>query len=131
VIFVDSNIPMYLVGAAHPHKVDSRRILEETISDGERLVTDAKVFQEILHRYSAINRLDAIQPAFEVLQKTADEVFPVEMRDVETAKNILQGYTTLSARDAIHIAIMERYGVSEIVSFDQNFKNYPGITILD
>ena len=130
-IFVDSNIPMYLVGAAHPHKVDSRRILEETISDGERLVTDAKVFQEILHRYSAINRLDAIQPAFEVLQKTADEVFPVEMRDVETAKNILQGYTTLSARDAIHIAIMERYGVSEIVSFDQNFKNYPGITILD
>jgi hypothetical protein len=22
VIFVDSNVPMYLVGAAHPHKVD-------------------------------------------------------------------------------------------------------------
>jgi uncharacterized protein len=60
---------MYIVGAAHPHKVDSRRILEEKITDGERLVTDAEVFQEVLHRYSAISRLDAIQPAFEVLQK--------------------------------------------------------------
>ena len=130
-IFIDSNIPMYIVGAAHPHKVDSRRILEEKITDGERLVTDAEVFQEILHRYSAISRLDAIQPAFEVLQKTADDIFPVEMKDVEAARNILQGYTTLSARDAIHIAVMERYGISEILTFDQSFEHYPGITIID
>ena len=130
-IFIDSNIPMYLVGAAHPHKVDSRRILEEKITDGERLITDAEVFQEILHLYSAINRLDAIQPAFEVLRKIADEVFPVEIIDVEAAKNILQGYTTLSARDAIHIAVMERYGVSTVLTFDQSYEHYPGITILN
>lgn len=48
-IFLDSNIPMYLVGAPHPHKRDARRILEGLITDGERLVTDAEVFQEILH----------------------------------------------------------------------------------
>ena len=121
---------MYLVGAAHPHKVDSRRMLEGKITDGIRLVTDAEVFQEILHRYSAINRLDAIQPAFEVLAKIADDIFPVEMRDVEAAKNILRGYTTLSARDAIHIAIMERYGISAILTFDRGYRGYPGITIL-
>ena len=28
VIFVDSNIPMYLVGADHPHKGASRALLE-------------------------------------------------------------------------------------------------------
>lgn len=128
-IFIDSNIPMYLVGAAHPHKIDSRRILEERIADGERIVTDAEVFQEILHRYAALNRLDAIQPAFEVLYKIIDEVFPVEIGDVETAKNILQGYTSLSARDAIHIAVMERYGIPAILTFDHGFENYPGITI--
>lgn len=27
-IFVDSNIPMYLVGKAHPHKLDAQRLLE-------------------------------------------------------------------------------------------------------
>ena len=32
---------MYLVGAAHPHKDDARRLLERAIAAGERLVTDA------------------------------------------------------------------------------------------
>jgi hypothetical protein len=30
-------------------------------------VTDAEVLQEILHRYVAIDRRDAIQPAFDAL----------------------------------------------------------------
>ena len=67
-IFVDSNIPMYLVGAPHPHKTDSQRLLERAIADGERLVSDAEVLQEILHGYVAINRRDAIQPAFDALR---------------------------------------------------------------
>src|SRR5207253_83912 len=50
-IFVDSNVPMYIVGAPHPHKADAQRLLERCISDNERLVTDAEVLQEILHRY--------------------------------------------------------------------------------
>jgi uncharacterized protein len=37
VIFVDSNIPMYLVGAAHHHKLDAQRLLESALSAGERL----------------------------------------------------------------------------------------------
>jgi predicted nucleic acid-binding protein len=63
VILVDSNIPMYLVGASHPHKSDAQRLLEKLVSERQRLVTDAEVLQEILHRYVAINRRDAIQPA--------------------------------------------------------------------
>ena len=51
-IFIDSNVPMYLVGSEHPHKIDAQRLLERFISDDERLVTDAEVLQEILHRYA-------------------------------------------------------------------------------
>ena len=61
-IFVDSRIPLYLVGAAHPHKADAQRLLEKLISDRQRLVTDAEVLQEILHHYVAIDRREAIQP---------------------------------------------------------------------
>jgi uncharacterized protein len=50
VIFVDSNIPMYLVGAPHRHKTDAQRLLEKLISERERPVTDVEVLQEILHR---------------------------------------------------------------------------------
>src|SRR5258708_291609 len=51
VIFVDSNIPMYMVGKDHPHKATARHLIETALGAGERLVTDAEVLQEILHRY--------------------------------------------------------------------------------
>lgn len=53
-IFIDSNIPMYLIGADHPHKLQSLALIERVVKERERLVTDAEVFQEILHRYDAI-----------------------------------------------------------------------------
>ncbi len=126
-IFLDSNIPMYLVGAPHPHKTTVQHILETSISKKVRLVTDAEVFQEILHRYGAIQRRDAIQPAFNALNGIVDEVFPIEHQDLLLAKDIMLGNERLSARDAIHIAVMTHHGLSQIFSFDTGFDGYPGI----
>lgn len=120
-IFVDSNIPMYLVGAAHPNKDGARRLLEQCITRGERLVTDAEVLQEILHRYHAVRRPDAIQPAFDAVLGVVDEVYPIERGDVEQAKALMLGLTPLSARDAVHVAVMRRRGVSRVMSFDAGF----------
>ena len=129
-IFVDSNIPMYLVGAPHPHKSDARRWLEELVSGRERLVTNAEVLQEILHRYVAINRPDAIQPAFNALLGVVDEVFAVDQAAVEQAKQIVLGHKALSARDAVHLATMQIHGVKRIVTFDRGFDGIPGISRL-
>lgn len=126
--FIDSNIPMYLVGAGHPHKVDAQRLLEQLIANEERLVTDAEVLQEILHRYVAIGRRDAIQPAFDALLGIADEVFPIEEADAQTAKAVVLGSPRLSARDALHAAVMRRHGVARILTFDAGFDGLPGVT---
>ena len=126
-ILVDSNVPMYLVGADHPHKTDARQVLERCILDGERLVSDAEVFQEILHRYAAIGRRDAIQPCFDALLGVVDEVFAVELPDVERAKIVILGHGPLTARDALHVAIMQRHGIGRILTFDQGFDIVPGI----
>ena len=126
-IFVDSNIPMYLVGAEHPHKIEAQRLPERYISDNERLVTDVEVLQEILHRYVAIDRKEAIMPALQAVLGLVDEVFAIELRDIERAKDVLLATQRLSARDAIHIAIMERHQVMTIMSFDSGFDGYPGI----
>jgi predicted nucleic acid-binding protein len=126
-IFVDSNVPMYLIGADHPHKRDAERLLQRSILEGERLVTDAEVFQEILHRFVVIRRRDAIQPAFDALLSVTDEVFPVDMPSVERAKSIVLGNEELSARDAIHLAVMQRQGVDRILSFDRGLDVFPGI----
>ena len=125
-ILVDSNIPMYLVGADHPHKATARTLLERAITDGEVLVTDAEVLQEILHRYVAIDRRDAIEPATAALLDVVDEVFPVERVDVERARRIVLS-TRLSARDAIHLAIARRHGVDRILTFDRAFDGLDGI----
>jgi uncharacterized protein len=127
VIFVDSNIPMYLVGASHPHKLDAQRLLESALSTGERLVTDAEVLQEICHRYVAINRREAIQPAFDAILQVVDDVLPIGRVDVEDAKDTLLRYPALSARDALHVAIMARHNVTQLMSFDRGFDSYPGI----
>jgi predicted nucleic acid-binding protein len=126
VILVDSNIPMYLVGAEHQHKVTARMLLERAITDGEVLVTDAEVLQEILHRYVAIDRRDAIEPATAALLDIVDEVFPVERVDVERARKIVLA-TRLSARDAVHLAIARRRGVDRILTFDRAFDGLDGI----
>ncbi len=126
-IFIDSNIPMYLIGAPHPHKSEAQVILERLIAGGQRLVTDAEVLQEILHRYVAIDRRDAMGPAFELLLDIVDEVFPIERTDVLRAAEIAQNRAFLSARDSVHVAVMERHGIRLILTFDADFDRWPGL----
>lgn len=128
--FVDSNIPMYLIGAAHRHKTDAQRLLEGLIGDRQRLVTSAEVLQEILHRYIAINRRDAIQPAFDALLNIVDQVFVIDQAAAERAKQIVMGYPKMTARDALHLAVMEAQKVNQILSFDSGFDGFPGIVRL-
>jgi uncharacterized protein len=119
---------MYLVGAPHPNKVATLRILEKTIMDRQRLVTDAEVLQEILHRYISINRREVIQPAFDALLALADSVLSVDQETVIEAKQIVLGYPKLSARDALHLAVMRLNGIDRILSFDSGFDGLRGIT---
>lgn len=129
-ILIDANVPMYLLGAEHPNKSVAIRLLEGAASRRERLVTDAEVLQEILHRYVAIDRRDAIQPAFDALQAIVDDILPIDAKVVERAKDLVLGYRRLSARDAIHVATMQAHGVQRIMSFDSGFDVVPGLTRL-
>ena len=126
-ILVDSYIPMYLIGAPHPHKLDAQRLLESALAAGERVITDVEVLQEICHRYVAIGRRGAIQPAFDAILGVVDEVVPVEQADVESAKDILLGYGSLSARDALHLAVMRHRNVKRSMSFDRGLDAFPGV----
>lgn len=126
-IFVDSNIPMYLIGDNHAHKVDAQRLLERCVAARQRLVTDAEVLQEILHRYVAINRREAIAPACEVLLSTVDEVFSIDRELALRARDLVLAHREVSARDALHVAVMEHHGIEEILTFDRGFDAVPGI----
>lgn len=130
-IFIDANVPMYLVGSPHPLKTRASQLLERAAVDQERLVTDTEVLQEVLHRYVAIDRRDAIQPTFDVILQLVDEVIPIDLTAAERAKSIVLGHHKLSARDAIHIATMQLHGVTRIMSFDTGFDQVAGLTRID
>jgi predicted metalloprotease len=91
-------------------------------------VTDAEVLQEILHRYVALNRPDAIQPAFDALLGVVDDVLPVDRRAVEAAKTLVLE-RQLSAGDGIHLAVMAQHGIRRILSFDRGFDAARSVTL--
>lgn len=118
---------MYLIGAPHRHKDDARRLLERAIAARERLVTDAEVYQEILHRHVAIRRPEAIDEAFTTLSGVVDEVFDVTLEDVHVARGELREHPGLSARSALHAAVMRRHEIRRILTFDTGFDAVEGI----
>lgn len=126
--FVDANIPMYLVGAAHPRREDTRRSVSELVRSGEPLVSSAEVIGEILHRYHRLGRPEFVTPAIGILLTLTDErILPIHLADVLRAGEFLVSLPGLSSRDAVHVAVMESHGLTQILSFDRGFDRVPGI----
>ena len=126
-IFIDSNVPMYVVGAPHANRDRAISILNTLARDGEHLITSVEVCQEILHRYAAIRRFDAMDSAFQSLDTIVDDVLTFGMSEVRAAKSLVKSFNGLSARDALHVAVMRSAGAGRIVSFDSGFDACPGI----
>ncbi len=126
-IFIDSNVTMYVVGSDPEFRVRAERLCDELVLTGKRLVTSAEVYQEILHRYRAINREVTIAHGFAHLDVLVDEVYPIERIDVRRAYEVVNGKRAIDARDALHVAIMERYGITQIASFDRGFDQIRGL----
>lgn len=126
-IFVDSNVPMYIVGSHHDNKDRTEALLRQLRDSGERLVTDAEVYQEILHRYTSIRSHQMVDDAFSVLDGIVSRVFTVRRPDMDSARDLLRAVLGISARDALHVAVMQREGISRIFSFDSGLDACPGI----
>jgi predicted nucleic acid-binding protein len=129
-IFVDSNVPMYLVGENEAMKARARSAVERLLAERNSLVTSVEVFHELLHRYVTIKRHDAIQPAFDALTAVVDAVLGLTEEDITAAKDIAITRPELPARDALHTAVMRRHRISQILTFDQHFDQLPDIARL-
>jgi uncharacterized protein len=125
--FIDTNIPMYAAGSEHAAKRRCLLLLQRIAAGEIDAVTDAEVFQEILHRYSAIGKLDDGCHLFDYFSKVVTSVLPIEMHDVSAARDLLLDFPRLSSRDAIHVAVMRRHDIRVIFSYDRHFDVVTGI----
>lgn len=121
-VFLDANVPMYLVGAPHPNRTRAQQLLDQLVISETPLVTDAEVYQEVLHRYAAIGRPKMIDPAYAVLDGLVDDVFSVGRSELEEARRlVLQG---VGARDALHVSTMREHQITRILTFDSGFDRF-------
>lgn len=126
-VFVDSNIPMYVAGSAHPLRDPALRFLQRVRAGEVEACTSTEVLQEILYRYSGLRRLDLARQVYELFVQVCAVVFPVDLADTDRAKEILCGNSGVSARDAVHAAVMLNHDVPRIATFDAGFGATPGI----
>lgn len=120
---IDANIFMYAAGKEHPNKRASLKFLSSLASPkiGRGYCTNAEVVQEIFHRYQSINRFAVATTILETILALQIEILPIEYEDLIYCHKLMKGSKGLSARDAIHAAVIERRQVEAIVSFDKDF----------
>lgn len=130
--FIDANVPIYAAGRDHPYKAPCGRLLIMAAEKPEAFVTNAEVFQELLHRYVAIGRWPQGR---NVVTRFADlmagRIEPLYSQDVLLAADMANEHQRVSARDLVHAAVMFRIQVHHIISADRDFDRVPGIARLD
>lgn len=126
-IFIDANIFMYAVGAAHPNKPPSIDYLRRVANGENDAATDAEVLQEILHRYRAIRRWDDGSRVYDLARSVVAKVLPITSDTVDRARSLMEEDNDLGARDAIHAAVALANGCTAICTYDQAFDRIPGL----
>ncbi|MGE3841118.1 MAG: type II toxin-antitoxin system VapC family toxin [Vicinamibacterales bacterium] len=127
-IFVDSNVPMYVAGRDHPHRAAARRFLERARAGEVDICTSTEVLQEILYRYGALKRLDLAASVYDLFVQLCPTVLPVTLADTDRAKSLIVGKGRIAVRDAVHAAVMLNNAVAEIATFDEAFDRIAGVT---
>jgi predicted nucleic acid-binding protein len=91
VVFVDSNVPMYVAGREHPLRGPAQRFLERAGGGDVEICTSTEVLQEILYRYSALNRRDLAGAVYDLFVQLCPVVLPVTLADTDRARRIVTG----------------------------------------
>lgn len=130
-VFVDSNIPMYAHGSDHPYKIPCQEALKKIAYENIPAIISSEIIQEIIYRYLSLKRPEqALQVARDVMT-IIPEVLPVTENDVRRALTLISEYSSLKARDLIHVAVMVENGISIILSADTHFDQVRGLDRID
>jgi hypothetical protein len=119
--FLDTCVPIYAAGRAHPYKEPCARIVL-AVAEGEiEAVTDAEVIQEIVYRFHAIGRRSEGLKVAEEFLTLLENVLPTTREDVARSLELQRAYPFLPPRDALHVAVILGAGLGQIVSADRHF----------
>ena len=126
-ILLDANILMYAAGAEHPHKAPSVRFLERVAQGEVEAVLDTESLQEILHRYRALGRWVEGRRVYDLARRLFPEILPITAPIVDQGRRLMDRHERLSARDAVHAAVVFAHRREAICSYDRDFDGVRGL----
>ena len=94
-------------------------------------MSSAEVLQEILHRYSAIDRHGDARTVYDSVTAICSDIVPITERQTARALDLLLRHPHLPARDALHVATMEARGIRRILSADRHFDRLETVDRVD
>jgi predicted nucleic acid-binding protein len=126
-VFIDSNVPMYVAGREHPLREPARRFLARVRAGDVEGCTSTEVLQEILFRYTGLQRTDLAIEVYDLFVRLCPVVFPVTLADTDRARDFLREAESSSVRDLLHVAVMLNNDVTRIASFDRGFDAFAAV----
>jgi len=122
---------MYVAGKEHPHREPARRLLGKIQRGQIEGFTSVDVLQEILYRYTALQKPGLAREVYDTFVQICPVVLGVTLAETDLARNLLGEVDGISARDAIHAAVMINNELEWIASFDKGFDRVPAIRRLE
>jgi predicted nucleic acid-binding protein len=95
------------------------------------LITDSEVIQELMHVYLRREGIEHARRAIGAFRESLhDQIAEATLHDIlnALAADLPQ---QLQSRDRVHLAVMQRLGITHIISTDRGFDLIPGIRRLD
>lgn len=126
-ILVDANVLMYAAGAESLYKEASGRFLERVGSGEVDAVVDAEVLQEVLHRYRALDCWEDGRRVFDLARVLFPVVLSTTVEVLDRARELMDAYPHLMARDALHAAVVPVNELDGICSYDRDFDPVRGV----
>ena len=133
IFFLDVNIPMYAIGKDHPYQQACQYILYEITEENLQVAIDTEIIQEVLYRYSALQRWDTGTTMAVSLLQIIPTIFSVTRDDIEILVLLHKRYAHqgIKARDLIHAAVMQHHSLQKIISTDRHFDQIEGVIRID
>ena len=88
-VFVDSNISMYVAGRDHPHRAPAQRLLERARAGDITICSSTEVLQEIFYRYAALERRDLAGTVYDLFVQLCPVILPVALADTDRARRLM------------------------------------------
>lgn len=130
-LLLDANIPMYAEGREHRYQQPCKRVMELAKANSSDYCVDTETLQEILYVYYSRRETGRGIGVAQDILGMFPTIIPITAAEITAAMRLMAETRNLSARDAIHAAVVIEHGLEGIVSADRDYDSIPGLRRFD